>query len=36
MSGNALGFVTMEEILEELVGEIYDEDYASEQKGVGA
>ena len=36
MSGNALGFVTMEEILEELVGEIYDEDDASEQKGVGA
>ncbi len=36
ISGNALGFVTMEEILEELVGEIYDEDDASEQRGVGA
>ena len=36
MNGNALGFVTMEEILEELVGEIYDEDDTSEQKGVGA
>ena len=36
VNGNALGFVTVEEILEELVGEIYDEDDASEQKGVGA
>ncbi len=35
-SGNALGFVTMEEILEELVGEIYDEDDTSEQKEAGA
>ena len=35
-SGNALGFVTMEDILEELVGEIYDEDDTSDRKGVGA
>jgi len=34
-SGNALGFVTMEDILEELVGEIYDEDDTSDRKGVG-
>jgi CBS domain containing-hemolysin-like protein len=36
VSGSALGFVTMEEILEELVGEIYDEDDASDKKEVGA
>ncbi len=36
VSGNALGFVTMEDILEELVGEIYDEDDASDRKEAGA
>ncbi len=36
VSGSALGFVTMEDILEELVGEIYDEDDASDRKGAGA
>ncbi len=35
-NGNALGFVTMEDILEELVGEIYDEDDASDRKGASA
>ena len=36
VSGSALGFVTMEEILEELVGEIYDEDDTSDKKEAGA
>ncbi len=36
VSGSALGFVTMEDILEELVGEIYDEDDASDRKEAGA